>query len=285
MISDGAGFVFAVIAAVCNGSFLVPFKAKAVMELRVDPLIFQIYASIGIFIASWFLVIFIQFNPDFVSGTSTQFTFVPLAAVAGCFVVLSMTFSFFATRIIGVALAQGIFGGLAIIVSYIWGSLLFHEEASSPALSVFGIIFIVLGIAAIGACKEISDFITHRFPSLASRLPSVASSRSQHVTKVLEDNEWGISPTTNSREMEQEVRNNDQEDHNASLVHSRQQSHHSSLSISLIIKADKSEFLFGVAYAVLCGIFGGSSLVPLYYIPNEHAGFAMFPAFGVRVQK
>ncbi len=165
MISDGAGFVFAVIAAVCNGSFLVPFKAKAVMELRVDPLVFQIYASIGIFIASWFLVVFIQFNPDFVSGTSTQFTFVPLAVVAGCCVVLSMTFSFFATRIIGVTLAQGIFGGLAIIVSYIWGSLLFHEKASSPALSVFGIIFIVLGIGAIGACKEISDFIIHRFPN------------------------------------------------------------------------------------------------------------------------
>lgn len=282
MISDGAGFIFAVIAAICNGSFLVPFKSKAVMDLRVDPLVFQIYASMGIFIASWFLVIFLQYNPQFVGGTSTHFAFVPLAVLAGCFVVLSMTFSFFATRKIGVALAQGIFGGLAIIVSYIWGLLLFHEEASNPVLSVFGIILIVIGIAAIGACKELSSILVVKFPNMANWLSPTNSVRSQRVSKALDDSEaWGISPPENTTEMESGVSNNDKQDRLSLVSGDRQQSRHSISSILLPPSVDRSDFIQGCVYAVLCGIFGGSSLVPLYYIPHEHAGFALFPGFGV----
>ena len=258
MLNEGAGFVFAVIAAICNGSFLVPFKIKEVTDLKTEPLMFQLYASVGIFISSWILVAFISFNPQYVSGTSTKFVFDPLAMLAGCLVVLSMSFSFFATRKIGVALAQGIFGGLAIIVSYIWGSVLFDEQASSPVLSAFGIIFIVIGVTCIGACKEISTWFTQRFPSLKGN-------------QVPHDQDMsGIS--LGDTKLESGVENNDSE----SLVHSGNQSHgHRSHGLF------RTSFIQGVVYAILCGLFGGSSLVPIYYIPVAHAGFAMYPGFGL----
>jgi glucose uptake protein GlcU len=286
------GFIFAIAAAICNGSYLVPFKSKSVTMLKVDPLVFQIYASMGIFVASWFLLAFLPFNPHFIDGSSTKFAFVPLALLSGCLVVLSMTFSFFATKKIGVALAQGIFGGLAIIVSYIWGLVLFNEKTTNPVLSVFGIVLIVLGVAAIGACKELSAILVLKLPSLAQHASAsstaTAGATDRQDSKASVDIEVsGISLTA----MENTVKNDDQEakseefQNNVSLMtdktHSDAPQRTTSLAIFLPPSIDRTDFIQGCIYAVLCGIVGGSSLVPLHYIPAEHTGFALFPALGV----
>ena len=134
MLSKGGGYILAIIAAFCNGSFLVPYKIESVTAMKIDPIVFQLYATVGIFLMSWIAAMFLPFNSEYVANAGEKLNFVPLAALAGCLMVLSMTFSFFATRKIGVALAQGIFGGLAIVVSYIWGTILFGESATLNSL-------------------------------------------------------------------------------------------------------------------------------------------------------
>lgn len=261
MLSKGAGYILAIIAAICNGSFLVPFKVESVAVMKIDPIVFQLYATIGIFIMAWIAAIFLPYNSEYVSQSGEKLDFVPLGALAGSLMVLSMTFSFLATRKIGVALAQGIFGGLAIVVSYIWGTLLFGESASSVALSVFGVITIVLGTVGIGASRELSTWILRRFPWLGQRMASLASSRStSHANTLDEENHenWGISPLSTVDDS------------------TRQR-----LAQNVENEIASSDFFVGVVYAVICGIIGGTTLVPLYYVPTKYQGLAFLPSFGI----
>jgi glucose uptake protein GlcU len=273
VVSEGAGFVLATVAAIANGTFLVPYKLRVVHALKVNPLVFQCYASIGIFLSSWVVVAFLPLNPDFVAGATSEFVFVPWAMLAGSAVVIAMTLSFLATQKIGVALAQGVFGGLAIVVSYIWGLCLFDESASDPTMSAFGVVLIVCGIAAIGGCKEISCWLGKHFPCLQT-----------HCSE--SDERMGTNNAMNNDHTVDDDGELHSEDMNKQLVRASSPAIISP-SVSILSEASflshiisREDFVEGVIYAILCGIAGGSSLVPIFYIPNEHRGFAMFPAFG-----
>ena len=65
------------------------------------------------------------------SDAGTTFEFEPLGLVAGTLFVMSIAFSFAAIQKIGVALGQGLWGGAAILVSFLWGVIAFGDQVQS----------------------------------------------------------------------------------------------------------------------------------------------------------
>jgi multidrug transporter EmrE-like cation transporter len=65
--------------------------------------------------------------------------FSTIGIIAGTLFVLATSASFQAIDYIGVALAQGIWGGIAMVVSYTWGTGIFHEVPSNEGLSIFAL--------------------------------------------------------------------------------------------------------------------------------------------------
>ena len=101
-----------------------------------------------------------KFDDDDVDDReATDFVFSWLGLVAGALLVVALGASFLAIEKIGVALAQGTFGGTAIIVSYVWGTIIFGETPSNVALSVCGLLLLIVGVLCIAMTKTITAYV------------------------------------------------------------------------------------------------------------------------------
>mmetsp|Transcript_16073 Transcript_16073/g.28883 ORF Transcript_16073/g.28883 Transcript_16073/m.28883 type:complete len:348 (+) Transcript_16073:116-1159(+) len=233
------GYVVAILSAVFNGSFPVPFKLEQVAKCQLHPLLFQLYVSFGVFLSSWLALAFLPYNGSLTgadSANTPDFPFPPLALVAGGLFVLSIVFSFAAIPMIGLAMSQGIWGGSAILVAFIWGVAAFGNPVVNPGLAVAAIVLLLCGVGGIAFCESIATYVFHR--------PYTAF------------NDEGREALTDGV---------DADDHKKDSLEKHKQ---------------KRRWLTGICCAVAVGLAGGSTLVPLNYVPKNLSGFAFLPAFG-----
>jgi glucose uptake protein GlcU len=265
MPSTASGYAYAIFACITNGSFLVPFKFHTIAALKIHPIVFQLYASIGIFISSWVAAAFLPINSDFVNGAGSRLVFVPFGFLGGVIMVLSMTFGFMATRKIGVALAQGIFGGLAIIVSYLWALAVFGEIPNSIGLSVSGVVLLILGISGIAGCREVAKYVLVKIESIAPTSGPPSGINSPLHSMAGEDRALGLGLS-----MESEL-----------AAESDRIIQHNGKYVTHVVS--RADYIEGVTYSVLCGILGGTTLVPLHYVQVAEGGLEYIPSFGTGV--
>jgi len=88
----------------------------------------------------------------------TSFEFSPLGLVGGVLLVMAIAGSFQAVEAVGLALGQGIWGGAAMVVSYMWGDVVFHETPSNVGASIGALIMLVFGVGCIALCDLISQY-------------------------------------------------------------------------------------------------------------------------------
>lgn len=161
---SGVGYLCAILSACFNGTFAVPFKLESVKKYQIAPTVFQFYVAIGVFISSWLAVPFLPYNhaiaDDDQAGTSFMFSW--LGCVAGALFVFAISCSFLAVELIGLALAQGIWGGVAIVVSFLWGVIGFAEYPKTPGLSAAGVFLLICGIFGIAFCEQLSTVFWER---------------------------------------------------------------------------------------------------------------------------
>lgn len=248
-LSSGLCFFFAIFAAFLNGSFIVPFKIPSVAKFNVAPLVFLQYNCFGIFLSSWLCNAFLPLNSSYVNDAGNTFQFVWLAFLGGIIFAASISCSFIAVETIGLALSQGVFGGAAIVTSYLWATIVFEEYPSNVALSVFGVLILIVGVFGIAQSQTIADYIWKPDPSQAesNQEPSKGS------------NALSIS---NAGSDVEEARG-------------------SGLKNSLLPQQlTREKFIYGLTFAVLCGAFGGTGLVPLHYVSSSQQGLVFLPALG-----
>lgn len=243
------GYLAAVLSAVFNGSFTSPYKIESVAQYDLHPILFTQYVSIGAFLSSLLIIPLLPYNKyitsfdddDVEDDVATKFVLSWLGLIAGALLVIALGASFLAIEKIGVALAQGTFGGTAIIVSYIWGTVIFGESPSNVALSVIGLIILIIGVMCIALTKNIT---TRIFP------PNGGEGSGEALLKA-DDPERQYSTL--------ESKAND------------------ALSAPLVPPNNQ---LIGIAWALLVGLSGGSILAPSHFTEPKESGLAFIPSFG-----
>jgi len=127
------GWTAVVVACFCFGSFGIPIKHPSVIKAGVHPLTFQTYKSFWCFVTSWLVLLWhdLDFTPwGFVSAGF----WVP----AGVAAVISISNC-------GLAVGQGIWTSLIVIVSFVWGAFIFQEEFKSLPMAFGGAAMIIVG--------------------------------------------------------------------------------------------------------------------------------------------
>ena len=128
------GLTAAVLAAIFFGSYGVPMKGEAATKVDVDPLVFQSYKAFTVFSTSAILILVNNTlaynahngNSEFKVWSFSDFT--PWAFVSASLWVPGGTAGVYAIRRTGLAISVGIWSCVIVILSFVWGVLIFHEK-------------------------------------------------------------------------------------------------------------------------------------------------------------
>jgi glucose uptake protein GlcU len=99
-------------------------------------IVLQTYKIGMCFITSWLVLVF-----------GVPFTFTPWGFVSGLFMVPGGTCGFFAVRNSGLAVSQGIWSSLKVLVAFGWGIFIFHEPVRSKVGTGLAVAFMMAGLA------------------------------------------------------------------------------------------------------------------------------------------
>jgi len=135
------GLIAVVISILFFGSFALPLKSKRVQDAGVDPVVFQLYYSFSIFVTSWLACIYQPFEFDY-HGILAALLWVPASIL-----------SIFAINFIGLSVAQGLWSGVTIVVSFCWGLILQHTQLRVP-WAVSSMVVLMIGIVLVANCKN-----------------------------------------------------------------------------------------------------------------------------------
>jgi len=126
-------------AIIIFGCYGILLKTPAIKEANVDPMIFQVYFSIGV--AACSLLIWAA------AGGAKDPVFSWLGMVFGGIWVVQQVFAFNAVQLVGLAVGPSIWAGLTMVVSFTWGVTAFGHEVNSWSGS-----FPALGLLVLGVC-------------------------------------------------------------------------------------------------------------------------------------
>lgn len=142
------GFLTALGAALCWGSYLVPFKKSPSSNL----IQFQALMTVGAFLFAAVI------SP--VLGYSINFNM--YAILAGVMWASANIISLIAVADLGISKAVPVCVSLIILVSFLWGALFFHELPTGLLTGFMGIILIILGVILIGSTGKAESRNTKR---------------------------------------------------------------------------------------------------------------------------
>jgi len=91
--------------------------------------------TLAIFLSSWLVL------------TYNNFVFTYWGIVSASLWVFASVLSIFAINNVGLATAQGLWSGATIFVSFLWGTLVFHQTPDSIPLAIVALVLLAIGIA------------------------------------------------------------------------------------------------------------------------------------------
>eukprot|EP01012_Entosiphon_sulcatum_P019567 TRINITY_DN2447_c0_g1_i1.p1 TRINITY_DN2447_c0_g1~~TRINITY_DN2447_c0_g1_i1.p1 ORF type:complete len:348 (-),score=52.89 TRINITY_DN2447_c0_g1_i1:423-1466(-) len=231
---QGVGYLCAGLSALFNGSFAALSKVPSVAAANLDPVLFNFYVTIGVFLSS-FLAAAVFPALGLPNGDEAKFLIAPTGMLGGALFVFAVLFSFAAIPLIGLSVGQGVWGAAAIFVSFLWG-VIGPSEVSAPLrnvpLSLMALALLTVGCLGIVYCRE-----------LATKFCPAENEESARLYSNLEE---VASETSVNAHAETATKNP-----------------------------------LGFVFALLVGVFGGSVLVPLSFVPAEASGIAFVPSFGL----
>lgn len=134
---ENLGILAALGAALAWGSYMVPFKKFPPANL----VRFQLFTTIGIFISA----VFVSFSLNY------PFSLNLYGIVGGLLWAAGNPLSLQAVSDLGLSKALPIFLSVVIIVSFLWGVLVFNEISQGLPLAILALILIVVGVIVISA--------------------------------------------------------------------------------------------------------------------------------------
>jgi glucose uptake protein GlcU len=127
------------------GSFTAPVVALKKKKIKIDPLINQLYQSLGVGITCQLVNIWAKFN------------YHPLVLISSFLYCLINSIAQYIIKLIGISVSVSIIGAMTIISSFLWGILLFPSinKVTNILFNVISLILLILGIILMGFCKII----------------------------------------------------------------------------------------------------------------------------------
>jgi len=243
------GWFAAFVGTIGFGSFAVPIKGDAANSVDIDPLVMQSYKSLMCFMTSWLVVLL---------GQKVTFTWWGL--VSGLFWVPGGAFNIFAIRNAGLAISQGIVASSIVMVSFVWGNLIFREPVKSQTMAYAAVWIMMTGLYGMS------------YYSTAESLPA-----SRSVSSIEEEN--------NEEEQDLMRKKSDAFDNDSLRSLSEpleitQPTPRRGRSI-LICGKTYSRHTLGLVSALICGTWGGSCLVPMHYSTGDTNGLGYVISFSI----
>jgi glucose uptake protein GlcU len=153
------GYGAAIGSAVLNGSFAALSKLVPAQH----PFVFNALLGIGGLLNSAFLALVLV--PLLTGGPVLQAQVDPVAGLSGVLLGLATLFSFLAIPRVGLALAQGVWCGTSVAVSFAWGTVGPRPIGQSPQSTLgsgAGIMLIIFGILCIVFNDQLANRIQRR---------------------------------------------------------------------------------------------------------------------------
>lgn len=126
------GFLAAIGAALAWGSYIVPFKKSKSSNL----IQFQAVIAVAIGFSGLLISLILGF-PLSLNG---------YGLISGVLWAVANAMSLVAITNLGMSRAIPLMGSLVVIVSFLWGALVFHELSSGIVIGFVGVLLIVLGV-------------------------------------------------------------------------------------------------------------------------------------------
>ncbi|KAL7483927.1 hypothetical protein ACHAW6_009569 [Cyclotella cf. meneghiniana] len=288
------GLIAAFLAALAFGSYGVPMKGEAATRVNVDPLVFQTYKATVVFLISSLLIVVNNLLANFESAGNEDptaktfnpwsiYDFTPWAFVSASMWVPGGTAGVYAIRRAGLAISVGIWSCVIVVLSFVWGVLVFDEKQRSGVRGALS----ALAVLCIGLCG-IAYF-------------SSFEAESKHTSKLWDkDTKHTEKENIEVRESTPLIELADAENENSMSLDFETYPHcgvppHSHQTIHIDPPAflcpdgkpqkhtiNIPEFNIGIFMAVLNGVFAASIMVPLHYAPpNATQGIGYSMSFGI----
>lgn len=258
----GPGLAAALVAILAFGSFAVPIKCQAARKVSVDPLgkskqkifgncffvqhliptcliciilfvcshaVLQTY-KVGVCLLTSVLVV-LWYYP------AVSWRISPYGLVSGLLMVPGGTAGYFGVRNAGLALSQGIWSSLKVVVAFGWGLVVFGEPVRSVAGTVGAMMLLLAGLAGMSYFAAASDDTRDQ-----TRPDTTEADHDERpVEPLLPDEEDGSSP------YDDETTTTNANDQFCGLGYKT----------------------LGILGAIVDGLYGGSVLVPMHFAEKD----------------
>ena len=272
---ESCGWIAALVACVCFGSFGVPIKGAAATRVDIDPLVMQSYKTIMCFLTSWTVLLL-----------GEEFTYTPWGIVSGIAWVPSGTAAIYAIRNAGLAVSQGTWSALIVLVSFTWGIFIFDEHVKSKVGAIVGICLMVAGLWGMSYFSSPEERMHTNASTSYDGFEPVAGTDVDGIGSVREsfhDEHMDTSVSSGSCgsiEMETDIGMTAVDSPRIPLATDRSTAEQPSEYVGFLGFACSRRHL-GLACAVFNGLWGGSIMVPMHYSSGNTSGLGYVISFAI----
>lgn len=285
------GLLAAFGAAISFGSYSVPMKGEAATRVDVDPLVFQSYKAFAVFLTSS-ISIYInniladeysdnnQSSEDDLTFHKWSFSdFTPWALLSAILWVPGGTAGVYAVRRAGLAISVGIWSCVIVIISFIWGVLIFGEKQKSGA---WGAVKAML-LLCIGLCG-VAYFASNE-PKRKKKQQNSCLNENEVIDEKTPLSSLGDGDDDNDddfSEGDQASLDFETFPHSGRSPHSHQTLHFHLPPLISKTTIHIPKYHLGLFMAFINGLLAASIVVPLHYAPkNSTQGVGYSMSFGI----
>ena len=234
--------------------------------MDIDPLVMQSYKTFMCLASCWVVLLL-----------GEEFTYTPWGIVSGLFWVPAGTAAIFAIRNAGLAVSQGVWSALIVLVSFFWGIFIFDEAVASRHVATFAILLMVVGLWGMSHYSVPDEQHLNYAPASDASEESERVDFENHRVLSLHDEEDNIAD--GSVEMERSEVSHIAAMHDTDVniplapISEEHQIHH--------FNCNWSRRHLGLACAVFNGVWGGSIMVPMHYSSGNTTGLGYAISFAI----
>lgn len=259
------GIYFAILSMLAMGTFTVPMKSEAANSVDIDPFVFQTYKVIMCFFTSWLGLFW-----------GIKFNFTWWGIVGASLWVPGATGGIFAVRNVGIALSVGIWASVTVLMSYIWGILIFNENVRSE-WDIF-LTMVLLAVGFVGMSYAISKTRTYKHSDNGSENGENDDiSRTEPLIEV----EFSFGSDNKDENLTKRSTSTTGDTEEYFLVDVNNHYDREEKPPIRVLGINVSRKVAGVCGAIMNGTLSGSSFIPIHYLREDEGGLSYIISFGI----